>query len=73
MAKVTPRAREQMWRERVVDMNDGILGVAGLLQGLVAADIYNSTIVITATIAVVAGAFPWVPCGTPKRVSPATQ
>lgn len=49
--------REQMWRERVVDMNDGILGVAGLLQGLVAADIYNSTIVITATIAVVAGAF----------------
>lgn len=53
----SPRVREQMWRERVVDMNDGILGVAGLLQGLVAADIYNSTIVITATVAVVAGAF----------------
>lgn len=52
----TPRVRERVWRERVVDVNDGILGVAGLLQGLVAADIRNSAIVVTASVAIVAGA-----------------
>lgn len=52
----SPRIREQVWRERVVDVNDGILGVAGLLQGLVAADLRNSAIVVTASIAIVAGA-----------------
>lgn len=52
----SPRVREQVWRERIVDVNDGILGIAGLLQGLVAADIRNSAIMITASVAIVAGA-----------------
>lgn len=56
MAKVTPRIRAQIWRERVVDVNDGILGVAGLLSGLVAADLRNTTIIITAAVAIAAGA-----------------
>lgn len=48
--------RERVWRERVVDVNDGILGVAGLLLGLVAAVIRNSAIVMTASVAIAAGA-----------------
>ncbi|KYH45111.1 VIT1/CCC1 transporter family protein [Branchiibius sp. NY16-3462-2] len=56
MAKVTPRIRAQIWRERVVDVNDGILGVAGLLSGLVTADLRSTTIIVTAAVAIAAGA-----------------
>lgn len=56
MVNVTPRIRAQIWRERVVDVNDGILGVAGLLSGLAAADLRNTTIIITAAVAIAAGA-----------------
>lgn len=56
MAKVTPRIRAQIWRERVVDVNDGSLGVAGLLSGLVTADLRSTTIIVTAAVAIAAGA-----------------
>lgn len=56
MAKVTPRVRAQIWRERVVDVNDGSLGVAGLLSGLVTADLRSTTIIVTAAVAIAAGA-----------------
>ncbi|MFC6715871.1 VIT1/CCC1 transporter family protein [Branchiibius cervicis] len=56
MAKVSPRIRAQIWRERVVDVNDGILGIAGLLSGLATADLRSTTIIITATVAIAAGA-----------------
>jgi vacuolar iron transporter family protein len=49
--RITPRA----WRELVVEANDGIIATAGIVEGLVAADVRIRTILISAAIALVVG------------------
>lgn len=44
-----------MWREFVIEANDGIIATAGIVEGLVAADVRNRTILISAAIAMVVG------------------
>jgi vacuolar iron transporter family protein len=48
---LTPRA----WRELVIEANDGIIATAGIVEGLLAADVRNRTILISAAIALVVG------------------
>jgi vacuolar iron transporter family protein len=48
---MTPRT----WRDLVIEANDGIIATAGIVEGLVAADVRNRTILISAAIALVVG------------------
>jgi VIT1/CCC1 family predicted Fe2+/Mn2+ transporter len=43
------------WRDLVIEANDGIIATAGIVEGLVAADVRNRTILISAAIALVVG------------------
>jgi vacuolar iron transporter family protein len=49
--RISPRA----WRELVIEANDGIIATAGIVEGLVAADVRSSTILVSALIALVVG------------------
>jgi hypothetical protein len=48
---ITPTAS----RELVIEANDGIIATAGIVEGLVAADVRTNTILISAAIALVVG------------------
>lgn len=50
-----PAARPRSWREFVIEANDGIIATAGIVEGLVAADVRNHTILVSAVIAMVVG------------------
>ena len=45
----------RMWRDFVIEANDGIIATAGIVEGLVAADVRSRTILISAAIAMVVG------------------
>ena len=45
----------RMWRDFVIEANDGIIATAGIVEGLVAADVRDRTILISAAIAMVVG------------------
>lgn len=45
------------WREFVVETNNGIISTAGIVEGMVAAEVRNTTVVISAVIALVVGTF----------------
>jgi VIT1/CCC1 family predicted Fe2+/Mn2+ transporter len=49
--RISPRA----WRELVIEANDGIIATAGIVEGLVAADVTSQTVLISAAIALVVG------------------
>jgi VIT1/CCC1 family predicted Fe2+/Mn2+ transporter len=58
-AFAAPRRRmvlsPRIWRDLVIEVNDGIIATAGIVEGLVAADVRNRTILISAAIALVVG------------------
>lgn len=43
------------WREFVVEVNDGIISTAGIVEGMVAADVRDQTVMISVAIALVVG------------------
>ncbi len=48
-------ASRRSWREFIVEVNDGIVSTAGIVEGLVAADVRSRTIYISAAVALVVG------------------
>lgn len=48
-------ASRRSWREFVVEANDGIVSTAGIVEGLVAADVRDQTVLISAAVALVVG------------------
>ena len=57
-------------REFAVEANNGIISTAGIVEGMMAADVRNTTVVISAVIALVVGtvaASPTLPTSVMQR------
>jgi len=55
MSTTPRRPPPRSWREFVVEVNDGIISTAGIVEGLVAADVRTHTVLISAAVALVVG------------------